>query len=236
MEFKVIEQRTADYNALKQDYINGFRYPHFHSQYGVGRSQYRTLLQRFADDGVEVKLRRTPIYEKPHYNPKHISRRLVKGIAYWTVTKWINGELHYFGNYKSKAKAEQRVKELKQNNWNGLMNFRVIEGVEDSFDYEEIKKDYLNPELSVKSIKEKYNISNSKWDNRIIKRFKEENIPLRCRSGLGNNSKNYCKSKNRFMVYKTVNRVKYHFGYYKTEDEAKARVEELKMNGWDGLL
>ena len=27
----------------------------------------------------------------------------------------------YFGNYKSKAKAEQRVKQLKENNWEGLL-------------------------------------------------------------------------------------------------------------------
>ena len=121
MKFNIKEQSTIPYNEIKEDYLKGYRYPYIHQKYGCGRSQYGRLLQRFKDDGVDVKLKRTPTKNKAHYNPTNIHRRLVKGIPYWVVTKTIKGQTHYYGNYKKLAEAEQKRNELKQNNWEGLL-------------------------------------------------------------------------------------------------------------------
>ena len=121
ISFNIVDQDTIPYEKVKQLYIKGYRYPYFHENYGIGRSQYFRLLLRFQEDGVSVPLKRTPVSDKAHYNPSNIHRRLVKGIPYWVVTKVINGETHYFGNYKNRAEAEQKRNELKQNNWEGLL-------------------------------------------------------------------------------------------------------------------
>lgn len=122
MNFNLIEQETIDYDAVKQDYINGLRSKELHRKYGIGGSQYQRLLNRFREDGVEIKGSwKKPVSEKAHYNPTYIHRNISRGICYWHVKRWIKGKVHYFGNYKTHALAEQRVAELESNNWEGLL-------------------------------------------------------------------------------------------------------------------
>lgn len=117
MNFKIVEQDTINYEQAKQDYIKGLRHNNFCEKHGIGKSQYLRLLKRFQEDGVPVNMKRTPIHKKKHYNPTNVYRFLSKGIGYWRVSKIINGKTHYFGTYKSKAKAEKKARELKDNNW-----------------------------------------------------------------------------------------------------------------------
>lgn len=43
------------------------------------------------------------------------------------------------------------------------MNFNIVENYDDGVDYEELKKDYLNPEMAVVHICEKWNISRKQY-------------------------------------------------------------------------
>ena len=113
------------------------------------------------------------------------------------------------------------------------MQFRISEGK--GINYEQAKKDYIEGLHGVK-FRDKHNLGLSAY-NRLLKRFREEGITIY------NNkldAKYYYHSK-KADVYVVCRRIgvsgKFHyFGNYKTEDEAKARVEELKANNWEGLL
>ncbi len=117
--FNIIEQKTINYDDLKKDYCNGLRFNELKKKYGVGNSQYQRLLNRFREEGITI----TGSWKKPkkYYNPEYIYRVLTKGICYWTVKRTINGKQISFGTYKNRALAEQRVKELNENNWEGLL-------------------------------------------------------------------------------------------------------------------
>lgn len=121
IRFNIVEQNSIDYEQAKKDYINGIRGNRLRNKHQIGRSQYIRLLTRFKDDGVPVPLRRTPINEKQHYNPKNYSRVLGKGNPAFQVVKTIKGKKHTFGNYKTEAEAQIRVNELRQNDWDGLL-------------------------------------------------------------------------------------------------------------------
>lgn len=119
--FKVVDGDYIDYDQAKQDYINGIRGDKLMNKHQMGRSQYKRLLTRFHEEGIPVTLRRTPILEKDHYNPTNVHRVLCKGITYWVVKKRIKGKVYYYGYFTSKAEAEKRAKELKENGWDGLL-------------------------------------------------------------------------------------------------------------------
>lgn len=117
--------------------------------------------------------------------------------------------------------------------------FNVIENQQDSYDFQELTKDYLNLDLSVKEIKEKHNITSGGWQT-VLKRLKEHGITMRGynkRQGV-RKAKHYYydRSIKAYRVHKYIGDEYYLFGSYKTEKEAQARVEELKQNNWGGLL
>lgn len=120
------------------------------------------------------------------------------------------------------------------------MEFTISDGVklEDTIDWEQLKEDYQNLEMTVPEIKEKYGVTNSQW-NRVRRQLKEDGVPLRNRGRVRNS---YCsyhakhyhvdKKSGKFLVRKVVKGEYIRFGLFDTEDEAKAKVEELKANGW----
>ncbi|WP_296885109.1 hypothetical protein [uncultured Methanobrevibacter sp.] len=123
------------------------------------------------------------------------------------------------------------------------MDFNIIDG-HDDFDHEAILQDYQNLDLTVREIKEKYDIGDSKWQT-ITRHWKEAGIPLRGRMNRKKHqyittpfaSKNYSKTTSgRYRVYKKIKGVNYYFGVFDSEEEARAKVEELRQNNWDGLL
>ena len=125
------------------------------------------------------------------------------------------------------------------------MNFNIVNG-HDNFDYEQIKKDYQNLDLSVKTIREKYDLSMGKWQ-RITKQFKEDGIPLRNRHRQServyrtkkfSGAKNYYYDKitMKWRVIKYIGGKCYYFGSYVEEQDAIDKVRELRQNNWEGLL
>lgn len=123
------------------------------------------------------------------------------------------------------------------------MNFNIIDG-HDNIDYESVLRDYQNLDLTVREIKEKHGISDGRWQT-ITKHWKEAGIPLRGRMNRKKHryiatpfaSKNYTKTTSgRYRVYKKIKGVNYNFGVFDSEEEARAKVEELRQNNWEGLL
>lgn len=104
---------------------------------------------------------------------------------------------------------------------------------------DDIKKDYLYSDLTVKDIREKYGLNYSLW-YLIRDYFKEMNIPLR-KTGPSNNVKYYyfhkgVDRKKPWEVLRTFNGRTIFFGCYATEEEAQKRVKFLHENNWEGHL
>ena len=124
------------------------------------------------------------------------------------------------------------------------MNFNIIDGYDD-IDYDTLLEDYRNLELSVKEIQKKHGLTIGKWQS-ITREWKEKGIKLRGRQNQRKNhypgeyigAKNYYYSKSigKYTVSKHINGKYYYFGTFGTEEEAQARVKELRENNWDGLL
>ena len=117
------------------------------------------------------------------------------------------------------------------------MNFNIIENPDPGYNIEEVIKDYMNMDIPVKDIKEKYGITKGRWQT-LLKHFKDEGIPMRTNNRLNTPPKYYTKDKryNRWYVQRTIRGHQYGFGAYATEEEAQARVQELHENNWNGLL
>ena len=118
MEFKIVDGTALDYESAKKAYLNGVRGNKLRKMFNIGTSQYRTLLNRFREDGITIpKKGKVDINNSPRYYHKH----LCKGKTYWTVTRTVNWKKVYFGHYKTEAEAKARVKQLEKNNWEGLI-------------------------------------------------------------------------------------------------------------------
>ena len=125
------------------------------------------------------------------------------------------------------------------------MNFNVVEGPEE-IDYDAILRDYRNLDLPVRTIREKYGLSNGKWQ-KVVRKFKEDGEQLR---GLHHQAKKaysnteyigaknyyYDKRAGKYRILKHVRGKEYYFGSYETEEEAIDHVRELRENGWNGLI
>lgn len=59
------------------------------------------------------------------------------------------------------------------------IQFNIIEGIDETDLFEAIKEDYYNTNLSVEEIRNKHDVSLTKWRTLFIKRLKENNLPLR---------------------------------------------------------
>lgn len=121
-----------------------------------------------------------------------------------------------------------------------MVEFNIVEGsrLEDELDWDNLKKDYQDLTLTVAEIQTKYGLTNSKWQT-VRKHLESEGIPLRNRGRVKNsygdhNAKHYHKDKRsgKYLVRKVLDGKYTVFGLFDTENEAKAKVEELKRNGW----
>lgn len=117
LSFNIVEQKQVDYDAVKQDYLNGIIGMELREKHGLGGSAYLRLLKRFREEGIPVP-NKSP---KKSRKCKYYYREFKRGKPYWSVRKWINGEVVWFGGYWTEAEAKQRVKELRENNWEGLL-------------------------------------------------------------------------------------------------------------------
>ena len=118
------------------------------------------------------------------------------------------------------------------------MNFNISENPSYNLqEYELIKKDYTESDLTVTEIRAKYGLEQRDW-NEFLRQIKSENIPVRDGSTWYKQVKNYSyniRSK-KWEVHKVINNKSHFFGAYKTKEEAQNRVGELKQNNWEGLL
>ena len=115
------------------------------------------------------------------------------------------------------------------------MKFNIVDGY-DNTPYTEIIKDYQNPELTVKQIREKHNITVGQWQ-RILQKIKEKNIPIR---GYNTpkpktNPKHYYYNKHNrtFYVYKYINGSNQILAGFKSEAYAQKCVRLFKEYGWN---
>lgn len=115
------------------------------------------------------------------------------------------------------------------------MNFRIIENPDNDFDLEAVIKDYQNWDIPTSEIKEKYQITSRKY-KQVIAEIKDRGIPLRPRLPLHCKYYYYKKYDKKWVVKRVFDGKAYYFGYYRTEEEAEARVKELRENNWGGLL
>lgn len=119
VNYNVIEKDYVDnYNEMKKAYLNGVRGERFRKLFGIGRSAYKRILQDFREDGIFIAHRGKV---KVGSKPKYYYFANYYGYGYWVVRRTINGERHNFGHFKSEAEAQQKVRELDSNGWEGLL-------------------------------------------------------------------------------------------------------------------
>lgn len=159
------------------------------------------------------------------------------------ICKYINGKTRIFGSVDSEETAKSIVNILFKNNWD--INTLPLKFQEDLKPRKPKYYSYSNGKYNISHVVDgEYTFYGSfdtvdeaeKMVSELIKANWNVNyLPLEFKNKLNSKPKYYTfnKKDNAFVVQKWVNGEKVHFGYYKTEEEAKARVEELKKNGWE---
>ena len=127
-----------------------------------------------------------------------------------------------------------------------MVEFNIVESTLNEDMEEAIRQDYLNG-LRGTGLMQKHNIGRSRYC-RLLKEFREEGIPVQKGYNVKpkrSKPKYYkkcrvirsCKTYYTYWeVRRMFNRKLYRFGVYKTEQEAQAKVAELEVNNWEGLL
>ena len=118
MKFSIREGNSLDYEQVKTDYCNGIIGKKLQKKYGIGSSQYTSLLKRFREDGIKVNGQGSI---SPIKKPRFYQKQLSKGIMYFTVTRTINGIRYYGGMFHTEAEAQQSVKELNEIGWESCL-------------------------------------------------------------------------------------------------------------------
>lgn len=118
--FRIVEQKQADYEEMKQAYLKGVRGVNLRKMFNLGTSSYTRLLRDFRADGIIIP--RKGNVKTVNHAPKYYHKHLCKGRHYWTVSRTVNYKKVYFGHYATESEAIQRVKELQENNWEGAFD------------------------------------------------------------------------------------------------------------------
>ena len=131
------------------------------------------------------------------------------------------------------------------------ITFKVIENYKPDIDYEEFKKDFLNPCTRVPELREKYGLSKGEW-KKYRKRVLDEcglnrkpyrldyygtlkkYLPDKCPIKHGDE---YIQKKpNGYIVVKTTDGVAMYFGRYATIECARKIRNKLVASDWDREL
>lgn len=119
MGFNIVEnnQSVLDMDELIKDYNNmNLSVKEIQKKHNIGSGAWQTVLKRLKEHGVTMRG-----YSKPRGVRKARYYYWDKHSQSWRVYRFINGKYHGFGGYKLEKEAQERVKELKQNNWEGLL-------------------------------------------------------------------------------------------------------------------
>lgn len=112
-------------------------------------------------------------------------------------------------------------------------NFRIIEGVTEDIDYESFKRDYMNPLISKKEIREKYGLNNQKYLRQGRRVYEDTGFKRTRKHKPIGEFTNITKLDNgKFRVYKHLNRKYVHCGNYDTVDEARRIRNYLALHDW----
>ena len=113
MKFKVVEnhQPAYDIEEVKKDYTEtNLSVKQIREKYGISQGQWLTILKHWKREGVTMRG-----YNKPKFY------RYEKRYKRYVVNKTIKSHAYYFGSYRTEEEAKARVRELEENNWNGLL-------------------------------------------------------------------------------------------------------------------
>lgn len=116
---------------------------------------------------------------------------------------------------------------------NSDVNFRIVEQeqviITDDL-YEKIKADYVSSDLTVRQIREKYNLTHLDWKH-LSKQFRDElGVKMRPRQG----AKHYYKTCKGYEIYKLVDGKVRYFGCVRCDEGTVQRIVELcKKVGWN---
>ena len=117
-----------------------------------------------------------------------------------------------------------------------MVNFNIVSGDYSPYDFDDLVQDYMDPALSVKQIREKYNLSIGMWHT-VLKRLKHAGIPMR-----GYNTPKaiepdkhyyYSKSHKRFYVYKYIDGANRILAGFPNAQLAEECVRLFEKHGWN---
>lgn len=117
------------------------------------------------------------------------------------------------------------------------MNFRVIENYDDGVDYEELKKDYFNPDLNVKQICEKWNLSLksfSKYRRYIAEETGVKRRKSNCngRKAMSYEDRYIFKYSDGYHIKKTIDGLLWTFGIFSSLELAREKRQYFEEMGW----
>lgn len=129
------------------------------------------------------------------------------------------------------------------------VHFRIVENMEDSTEsiYSSFKEDYLNQDITVSTIKEKYNLGQKQYKKLLDKVYldtgfkrsnhygwrktnkvrKQQGTPQYLRRRITKNGKPH------FYIQKTTDKITSYYGIYDDMDTALKVVNRLKEVDWD---
>ena len=113
MKFRIIEkpEPTYDIEEVLKDYTEtDLPVKEIREKYGISQGQWLTILKHWKREGVTMRG-----YNKPKFY------RYEKRYKRYVVNKTIKSHAYYFGSYRTEEEAKARVRELEENNWNGLL-------------------------------------------------------------------------------------------------------------------
>lgn len=126
-------------------------------------------------------------------------------------------------------------------------NFRIVENYEPQVDYEEFKKDFLNPLMLKSDLRKKHDISDNQYNRyreRVLKETGLSRKPSTCHhTDMGKvmtcnhpNAEFIVKVGDCYVITKTIKGKVHYFGRYKDYATAKMVRDKLYKANWDKSL
>ena len=124
------------------------------------------------------------------------------------------------------------------------MNFSIIENYTPRVEYNDFKKDFLDPSINVKTLQEKYDISRKQYCNLREQVLDETGLTSKPSTSIKDQSiqlitdKTYIRKykNNNYFIQKIIKGKRRSFGIYANMETARKVRDELIKNNWDKNL
>ena len=124
------------------------------------------------------------------------------------------------------------------------MNFSIIENYTPRVEYNDFKKDFLDPSINVKTLQEKYDISRKQYCNLREQVLDETGLTSKPSTSIKDQSiqlitdKTYIRKykNNNYFIQKIIKGKRRSFGIYSNMETARKVRDELIKNNWDKNL